>query len=419
MLRKLRIRRFKSIWEDHLDFGSVNLFIGPNGSGKSNILEALGVLSAVFSRGLEPSELDLKGIRLSLPHIFKSAFKGHDLPKTFRLEATFDHGRYDCGIRASASSTYLEFFSEALYDGDRQVFGRSMHGTKVRSREFVSGTLSRLPIDDWRSIWSFVGPIVEISDNFRAELDEFARYAIYSPQTAVMRGLAVDNRVVEPLGLTGSGLASAFEAAIKGEVTQEVNQLLRVVWSPGWADEIRIDDFDSNIVPSQVKSEGRVLYIRDQFMRGGRNYLSPFDASEGTLYLIFVGALLAHPETPNTFALDNVDGTLNPSLVRTLTSHIVRACVGDREARPRQIFMTSHHPSALDSFDIFDDAQRIFIANRVKESDGERASSRAIGSTHFRQFKPPRGRSKDEWMAAHGGKNLSELLLENRIRDAL
>lgn len=419
MLKKLRIQRFKSIWEDLLDFGAVNLFIGPNGSGKSNILEALGILSAILSRGLDPSDLDLKGIRLSLPHLFKSAFKGHDLPRTFRLEATFDNGRYDCGIRASASSSYLEFFSEALYDGDHQVFGRSMHGTKVRSKEFVSGTLNRLPIDDWRSIWSFVGPIVEISDEFRAELDEFSRYAIYSPQTAVMRGLAVDNRVVEPLGLTGSGLASAFEHAISGGVTADVHELLKVVWSPGWADEIKVGDFDSNIVPSQVKSEGRVLYIRDQFMRGGRNYLSPFDASEGTLYLIFVAALLAHPETPNTFALDNVDGTLNPRLVRTLTAHIVAAATENNKNRPRQVFMTSHHPSALDSFDIFDESQRIFIANRVKESEVEKRSSSATGSTRFRQFKPPTGRSKDEWMAAHSGKNLSELLLENRIRDAL
>ena len=90
----------------------MNLFVGPNGSGKSNVLEAIGILAAVFARGLEAAELDLKGIRLSLPHIFKSAFKGHDLPKTFRLEAKLEFGSYECSIRASTSSSYLEFFSE-------------------------------------------------------------------------------------------------------------------------------------------------------------------------------------------------------------------------------------------------------------------------------------------------------------------
>lgn len=420
MLRKLRVSRFKSIYEDELNFGYVNLFVGPNGSGKSNILEALGVLSAIFSRGLDPSELDLKGIRLSLPHIFKSAFKGHDLPKTFRLEATFENGRYDCGIRASATSSYLEFFSEALYDGDRQVFGRSMHGIKVHSSEFISGSLNRLTMEDSRSVWSVVGPIVNISEGFRTELEQFSRFAIYAPQTAVMRGLAVDNRVVEPLGLTGSGLATAFEQAMQSQ-NRNFSELVKIIWQPGWADQIQVGGFNSGIVPSHVKSDGRLLYIRDKYMRGGRNYLSAFDASEGTLYLIFVAALLAHRDTPNCFALDNVDGTLNPKLVKTLTSHIVGVCQSSfNTGRQRQIFLTSHHPSSLDSFDIFDENQKIFITSRVLEgSSAPSGVARAIGSTYFRPFTPPKSMTKDSWAAAHKGKNLSEMLLENRIKDAL
>ncbi len=419
MLRSIRISRFKSIHEDELEFGRVNLFIGPNGSGKSNILEALGVLSAIFSRGLDPSELDLKGIRLSLPHIFKSAFKGHDLPKTFRIEAVFENGRYACGIRASTSSAYLEFFSEALYDGDRQVYGRSMHGIKVRSDEFSSGILNHLSIDDARSVWSVVGPIINISQDFREELEQFARFAIYAPQTAVMRGLAVDNRVVEPLGLTGSGLASAFAHALNTE-SSDLNKIIRIIWQPGWANEVMVSGFDPSVVPSHVKSEGQLLYIKDKYMRGGRNLLSAFDASEGTLYLIFVATLLAHGDTPRTFALDNVDGTLNPSLVRKLTDHVVKVCLSSSSENERQVFMTSHHPSSLDSFDIFDSNQRIFIASRIRDENiAPSGVPRAVGSTIFRRFKPPEGLTRDQWAAKHRGRNLSELLLENRIKDAL
>lgn len=421
MLRKLRVSRFKSIYEDELEFGSVNLIIGPNGSGKSNILEALGVISAIFSRGLDPSELDLKGIRLSLPHIFKSAFKGYDLPKTFRLEATFDFGRYDCSIRASASSTYLEFFTEALYDQERLVYGRSTHGIKVRSDEFSAGILERLDIDAIRSVWSVVGPIVNISAEFREELEQFSRYAIYAPQTAVMRGLAVDNRVVEPLGLTGSGLATAIEQAKRYADPKEFAKIVDIIWEPGWADQLQVDDFKADVVPSHVSAGGRLLYIRDRYMRGGRNFLSAFDASEGTLYLVFVAALLSHPETPNIFALDNVDGTLNPKLVRSLTSHIVKVSTAKKDSdRHRQVFMTSHHPSALDSLDIFDPQQCLFIASRVSKPEGSsNGTQRAMGSTHFRRFRPPKDLSRDEWKIKHSGKNLSELLLENRIRDAL
>lgn len=414
VLKKLRIERFKSIYEQEIEFGKVNLFVGPNGSGKSNILEALGVLSAALSNGLEPNILDLKGVRLSLPHLFKSAFKKHDLPKTFRLEAHFENGRYDCSIRAGAQSTFLEFSTEALYDGDRQVFGRSNHGTKLHSVAKDVPSFSKELVASTRSIWSVIDPLVKISPGLRAELDEFSKFAIYAPQTAVMRGLAIDQRVVEPLGLTGSGLASAFDNILHDKSLGELRNILQVIWEPGWADRIRIGSFDPGIVPTQVRSEGVLLYIRDKYMRAGRNMLSAFDASEGTLYLVFVAALLAHRQTPNTFALDNVDGTLNPRLVRKLSKHLVDVVATMKPEESRQVFMTSHHPSSLDSFDIFSSDQRIFVCHRLSDE-----KSKVLGQSVYDPLLPPKDFTKQAWTDAHRGKNLSDLLLANRIPGAL
>lgn len=411
MLRKLRIERFKSIYEEYVDLGKANLFVGPNGAGKSNILEALGVLAAALSNGIDSASLDLKGVRLSLPHLFKSAFKNHKLPRTFRLEAEFEHGRYNCSISASPASAFLEFSTEALYDGNRQVFGRSPHGIKLHSARQQLRAISKEHVSPSRSVWSILEPFADISTELRRELDEFASFAIYAPQTAIMRGLAVDQRVVEPLGLTGSGLANALDAVIKELPKEEINRILQIVWEPGWADQITIGGHNSNIVPGHVLSEGLVMYIRDKFMHAGRNMLSAFDASEGTLYLIFVATLLAHPRTPKSFALDNVDGTLNPRLVRKLSKHLVEIVAGEA-AEGRQAFMTSHHPSSLDSFDIFDRSQRIFVASR----DGQKESR---GRSHFMPLLPPDGMTKEKWVEAHRGKNLSELLLAERIPGAL
>jgi len=411
VLRKLRIQRFKSIYEQDVEFGKINLFVGANGAGKSNVLEALGVLAAALSNGLDPSVLDMKGVRLSLPHLFKSAFKNQHLPRTFRLEAEFDHGRYDCSITAGPQRSFLEFSSEALYDGDHQVFGRSPHGVKLHSAATLVPNFNKDAISKARSIWSIIEPFGLVSSALQRELEEFARYAIFAPQTAIMRGLAVDQRVVEPLGLTGSGLAKALDEVIR-EVPKPVHEgILRVVWEPGWADRIHIGFFDNNIVPGHVLSEGLVMYIRDRFMREGRNMLSAFDASEGTLYLIFVATLLAHLRTPNIFALDNVDGTLNPRLVRLLSKHLVEV-VTSEEGPQRQAFMTSHHPSSLDSFDIFDNDQSIFIVSR--ESEQKRR-----GQSSYTRLLPPPNVTRDQWIERHRGKNLSELLLSNRIEGAL
>lgn len=412
MLRKLRIERFKSVFEQDIEFGKVNLFVGPNGAGKSNVLEALGVLAAALSSGIDGPVLDVKGVRLSLPHQFKSAFKNQHLPRTFRLEAVFDHGRYDCSITAGTNSSFLEFSTEALYDGDKQVFGRSAHGIRLHSIKQQLPSFSRDSISKSRSAWSALEPFAKISPEFRAELEEFSRFAIYAPQTAIMRGLAVDNRIVEPLGLTGSGLASALNTVLSEVPRQQADSILKVVWQPGWANQIRIGQFDPNIVPSHVLSEGLVLYIRDQFMKSGRNMLSAFDASEGTLYLIFVATLLAHPKTPRAFGLDNVDGTLNPRLVRSLSKHLVDIVMSASPVENRQVFMTSHHPSSLDSVDIFNKEQKIFVVSRDNDQ-------KKRGQSNYFALLPPDGMTKEAWVEKHGGKNLSELLLNERIPGAL
>jgi energy-coupling factor transporter ATP-binding protein EcfA2 len=414
VLKKIRIERFRSIHEQTLEFGRVNLFVGSNGSGKSNVLEALGVLSAALSQGIDPTTLDYRGVRLSLPSMFKSAFKNHALPKTFSIEAQFEHGRYLCGIRAGQSSSFLEFFSESLFDGDRQVFGRSMHGTKLHSVASDMPGFSPEAVDSTRSVWSVISPFVTISKELREELEEFSNFAIYAPQTAVMRGLAIDPKVIEPLGLTGSGLPAALNHIQRYLPVAFVNELLKVVWQPGWTNRITTGPHDSKIIPGQVRSEGMLLYMRDRYMHSDRNMLSAFDASEGTLYLIFVATLLGHPETPNTFALDNVDGTLNPRLVRSLMEHVVSLVCGDLISNNHQVFMTSHHPSSLDSIDIFDERQRIFVCHRNTS-----ANEGVVGSSDFRPLLPPTSVSKEDWNLKHKGRNLSELFLGDRIPNAL
>lgn len=418
MLQRLKIVGFKSIRSAELTFGRANIFIGPNGAGKSNVLEALGVLSSALSRGLEPSVLADRGVRLSLPRVFKSAFKARPLSPHLRLEAEFEHGHYECSIRAGVQSRRLEFHSETLFEGKAKVFGRGPNGTKV-SRRFVDiegGDLSR--INSTRSVWDTISPFASISEEFRSELDEFSRFSIFAPQTAVMRGLATESRIVQPLGLAGSGLASAFRDVLRErsshskEERAQYKKVISLITKPGWLNRILVGGYDANVVPSEVSSEGLLLYFRDKFMAEKRNLLSAYDASEGTLYLTFIATLLLHKDTPRVFALDNVDGTLNPDLVRNLTDTVVGLSstgigVGDLT---HQSFMTSHHPASIDSFDIFDEKHRVYTVGR---------DALQSGATEFKPILPPEGVSKDGWIEETRGKNLSALWLEGKIPGAL
>jgi len=422
MIDRLEIRNFKSIVEAKLDFGRVNIFIGANGSGKSNILEAIGVLSAALGRGVTPGDLDLRGVRLSLPRLFKSTFKYRRIPQTLRLEARCGAAAYAIGLRAGDAKPTLEFHTEKVSEFGRKLIGRSPHGIRIHAPSHKSYGEMRHRFDDDRGVWEPLRQLTDVSPETLASFSILQQYRIYTPQTALMRGLTTDPRdgQVGPLGLTGGRLAAALSeismAADTVEKDQELHTLLSIIWEPGWADLVRVGKHDPDIVPANVPTLPQIVYMRDKFMHGGRDFLSAHDASEGTLYLMFVAALLAHAGAPSVFALDNVDGTLNPRLVRKLVEHIVHVVCGSEDEEPlsdrcRQVFLTSHNPTALDALDIFNPDHRIFVVSRDTE--------KRKGATIVKPLLPPEGMTKARWIEARQGKNLSQLWLDDAISGAL
>lgn len=110
MLEQLKISRFKSVLDQTLDLGRVNLFIGGNGSGKSNLLEAVGLNSACLGRGLGDSDIGAKGLRITPPEIMKSSFKNDSLPRTLELVGTFSGGlEYKAVLRSGGKRPVAKF----------------------------------------------------------------------------------------------------------------------------------------------------------------------------------------------------------------------------------------------------------------------------------------------------------------------
>ena len=417
MINQLHIRNFKSIADAQLEFGRVNLFIGVNGSGKSNLLEALGLYAACLARGIDADILSSKGVRLSAAHLFKSSFKSRATPLLIRLDGSIGTAQYVAFLRTKANSSQLEFSSETLMEGASQVFSR--HFTTARIIGSDSPKRQLVEANPHRGLWDTHGPLANVNPTTRAALNAVAKYVIYAPQTAVMRGLVPDNRAIEPLGLTGSRLPQALREILRQRhgtknTGRYINEILKIIWKPGWAERVKVGPPDLQVIPDLLSSAKDVIYIVDKYMKSNRNTLSPYDASEGTLFLLFVATILAHADSPPIFALDNVDGTLNPSMVRSLVSHIVTVVCDDNanhddtNIRPEQVFLTSHNPSALDAMDLFEPDQRLFVVSRNDQ-----------GHTVFERIQPPSGTTKERWITEAGGRNLSQLWLDGRIRRAL
>lgn len=425
MLRRLGIFRFKSIRDENLEFGKVNLFIGGNGAGKSNLLEAIGLVSACLDRGLNDSDIGRKGMRISPPELMKSSFKNDDLPKTLELDADFDHQiTYKCRLQSSEKDPFLRIFSESAEFGDEKVFGRSHRGASA------SGVSHADRLDVYRGIYDQIKATYNIPELVSAAFAEFSRYVIYSPQTDFLRGRQAGKVDVPPIGLHGEGLAEAASSILdlwrslkveKGTdhsfAYEIVSTCLDLIWLPGWASTFGVT-IGTDLLTSRDLAErsSESAYFLDKYMHAKRNRLSVYDSSEGTLFLLFASIILSHPKAPKIFALDNVDNALNPRLTHRLVEQIINVCQSEKESGEsefsnvgaKQVFLTSHNPTALDAFDIFDEEQRVFVVSRNEK-----------GHTIVKRMVPPKNTSKDEWDILKGGRNLSQVWLDGDIPGAL
>ena len=423
MLKKLTIERFKSIHSTTLELGRVNMFIGGNGAGKSNILEAIGVLSAALERGLGESDLGRKGVRITPPELMKSAFKNHVLPKTLQLTAIMDDEiMYRLNLTGSEDDPLLAFFSERCTYHAANMFGRSPHGATLFD-DSIHGRLTR-----YRSMWDQVRIAFEFPTSVAQALDGLSEYAIYAPQTSFLRGIQPGRVDTPPVGLHGEGLPEA----VHGMLAQwhEIEQLkatstgadklidvkrraLDLIFLPQWASSVETGVLDRHLTSRELPNRDSVMvYFNDKFMHSRRKKLSVYDSSEGTLFLLFVAILISHNDSPRTFALDNIDSALNPKMTRSLLETVIEtttlACENDLSCGPRQAFLTSHNPTSLDAFDLFDEEQRVFVVERNKE-----------GHTDVTRLRPRDGMSKHDWYEAKSGRSLSQLWLDGEIRGAL
>lgn len=441
MLKKLKIRGFKTLSEAELEFGRVNLFIGGNGSGKTNILESIGLVAAGLGRSFSDSDISNKGIRITPSKLMKSSFKNQEILNTVNFEAAFSNDIiYNISLESNAQDPLLRVFSEsACLDcsedkSRKEIFGRSLRGAKASGR-----TLTH-KLDLHRGIWDQIKFAFESHKSVVEVFEEFSRYIIYLPQTDLLRGRYVRSVNTLPIGVHGEGLSSAvtsfakefryrYNSAAKRKNFKDPNwkiikECAHMVLFPGWASSFGASrngqklSFGSHKVDEELISRDmagtsmETIYIIDKFMEEKLNKLSAYDSSEGTLFLLFAAIILSHPDAPKIFALDNVDCALNPRLTRKLVEQIISvvniSTRNDSSIGARQVFLTSHNPTAMDAFDLFNEDQKIFVVSREQN-----------GHTKICPLKPNPNVSREDWQAYMKSRNLSQAWLDGDIPDAL
>ncbi len=371
MLENLSVRTFKSLDDVTVDLGLVNVFIGANGSGKSNLLEALGVLSAAADGKVDDQALLARGVRPGLPALYKSAFpakSGKRIPPHLHFGARSARAEYKVSLQNPLRdpSPAWRFGTESWESDDGKLVGRSP-AKKIRTNpERGLAALKAVEIP--------AGPALDL-------LRLLQGYVIFSPTTAVLRGVAPETQPRQPVGLSGGNLPQAIRDLLRQRkrddrsrrICREVRGLLDWAESFSWTSSGRL-----SLSPTAAASAG-VIRFRDRFMREDRNVLSGYDASEGALYALFLAVVSGHEASPALCAVDNADHGLNPRLARSLMECLCRWYLNSSE--PRQILLTTHNPLVLDGLPLQDDRVRLFTVSRTRS--GRTSVRRVVVDDHL------------------------------------
>ncbi len=387
IIDEITIKGFKSIQDQTVSLGQMNVLIGTNGAGKSNFLEAIAMLSASAEGGIDYRKLSSRGARLSSHEIFRSAFRNVSRKKFFDLKVKMSNYEYDMKINSTENFSYFtENFKEK--------------NIKIASRSYAGARLNSTSINKLEQEKSVLGVVQSFEGSHNKVINSLRKFAIYSPSTPILRGVSEDKSFQEPLGLYGGGLAKALYEVISSKKSDK--ELKRFFKLLDWFKSIGItSNINHDIVPEQGLLGNLVVRYKDKFMKTNFNELYAYDVSEGALYILFVLILLIHEDSPDIFALDNVDSTLNPGLIRELMNHITEILAEHPE---KQLFLTTHNPTTLDAIDLFNDKHRLFVVSRSE-----------TGQTELKRIEAPKDTTKEEWEKDYYGLKLSEIWLSGAI----
>mgnify|MGYP002957453818 FL=1 len=360
-INKLVFRNFKTLENVSFEPGRVNVFIGANGSGKTTVLEAIGLLCAAMTDRIDNSSMQRKGIRLSVPGLYKSAFS--DLKRkaptiNFDVSWSQNEKNYQYAVNLnvpnesdSARRDMWRYHSEKLTVNNETVWGRS--GASKTTYDPYVGLLMLEPNEELAEV--------------RTEIEKFKNYAIYQPNTQALRGTLPDPYQVNPIGLCGGRLAEAIEEIIRKDEDDEsylqdlpLDDVLELI---DWASGFDVASPKKSSVNAAVPTSRRILEFQDRYLTSKTSFTA-YDASEGALYVLFLLCLALHPDAPSIFAVDSFDHAMHPRLARETTRLFCKTIL----EQDKTVFVTTHNPLVLDGLDLMNDDIRLFAVNKSRKS---------------------------------------------------
>ena len=346
MLKKLRVRGFKSLGDVTVEFPRLTVLFGPNASGKSNILDAVQALSRfATSRTLADALAD--PIRGSPVEAFSFPPGGLvDLlsgpPRQFDLEASLEVGKdpfeYALGVEIEPLSAALSVVREylaRLAKASRKPAGVpaiEVVDDRIRLRRKSSG---KPRFENLRQNFTMLsdlrlaGPEYRAIGQTRGELSAWRTY--YLDPRVAMRSAQPPAEVAD-IGVLGADIAP-FLYRLRSERPKHFQSVRRTLSSIIPSVEDLVVDLD--------KRRGTL----DILVRQDGTEFSSRIISEGTLRVLAICAIAANPWGGTLLAFEEPENGVHPRRIELIAQLLFSlAQTGDK-----QVIVTTHSPLLCDA----------------------------------------------------------------------
>ena len=347
MIDKIQIKNFKSIVDLTLELGKFNVIIGANGCGKTNILEAITFASAASQSKLDVESLVNRDIRIPDSRFMFNAFDDTEQDKSpFITINVVSKSKMNTNIVIGYAEKVKEWINLADFTDKLRI------QKVLESLESHTGKTIDILHDDNIDITNFDKKNPEL---FKALYDmlidkpELSSFITYRPTEGNLRKNP-ETRMF-PFGTKGEGLLKYLKelGQESSDLFAEINNGLHL-----------LDWFDNFSIPDDLLSNEYALSIGDKYLKESMHMFDQRSTNEGFLYLLFYITLFNSKDTPNFFAIDNIEISFNPKLCTKLTEYLVESSVKN----DNQVILTPHSPYVLDGLDLSNDYVRLFVARR-------------------------------------------------------
>lgn len=287
-LDRIQIAGFKSIRDQSLNLGSLNVLIGANGAGKSNFIEVFRLLNEIINQNLQLF-VGRSGGADRLLHF------GSKTTEKIILDLTFENNAYNCQLVQTS--------------GDALIFGAENISYKWPERDRPYSILLGAGHQETRLIeesqklsnYSIAGHVIAAFRDWKVYHFHDTSASARVKQT----GDIEDNIALRP----DAGNLAAFLYRLQETAPENFSNIVDTVRmvAPFFGS---LDLQPSRLNPDKIKLEWKE--------KGSDAYFDGQSLSDGTLRFLCLATLLLQPQPPTTILIDEPELGLHPYAVTVL-----------------------------------------------------------------------------------------------------